>query len=71
MPPAVDFYSSGYLALWSSLFGVWSAIFYIHTGRFIYPFLGTSLASHWWTEPLGLVLGLPESPDHCLMSSLG
>jgi hypothetical protein len=30
------------VALWSSLFGVWSALFYLRTGRFIYPFLGAS-----------------------------
>lgn len=42
LPSAVTLYESGWLALWSSVFGVWSAAFYHRTGRAIYPFLGGS-----------------------------
>ncbi len=51
---AVTFYSSGWLALWSSVYGVWSGVFYARNGRFIYPFLGALLA--WWHLPLALLL---------------
>ena len=46
-PFAVTFYASGWVALWSSLFGVWSGLFYARTGRFIYPFLGGQPAVGW------------------------
>jgi hypothetical protein len=45
-PLAVTVYASGWVALWSSLFGVWSGLFYAKTGRFIYPFLG-GLCAGW------------------------
>ena len=50
-PLAVTVYASGWVALWSSLFGVWSGLFYAKTGRFIYPFLGGLWAVRglgWW-----------------------
>jgi len=40
---AVSLYGSGWLALWTSVFGVWSGLFYYRTGHFIYPFLGGGL----------------------------
>ncbi|KAL4436938.1 hypothetical protein ABPG75_004077 [Micractinium tetrahymenae] len=51
----VTFYESGWLALWSSLFGVWSAVFYHRTGRAIYPFLGEHVSkSYSWASYLGI-----------------
>lgn len=41
--PSVAFYTSGYLALWSSIYGVWSGVFYARYRRFIYPFLGAGM----------------------------
>ena len=48
---------SGLLALWNSLFGVWSTLFFIRTGRFIYPFLEAHKPRAWLVY-LGLYLGL-------------
>lgn len=72
----VDFYSSGYLALWSSLFGVWSAVFYLNTGRFIYPFLDAH-KPYAWAAYLGLfavhlaayltVMGLTKAKQRLLL----
>lgn len=49
----VTLYESGWLALWSSLFGVWSAAFYHRTGRAIYPFLDVS-KPYAWAAYLGI-----------------
>lgn len=46
--PSVTFYSSGWLALWSSIYGVWSGVFYARNGRFIYPFLGAAIVGFSW-----------------------
>lgn len=49
----VTFYSSGWLALWSSIYGVWSGVFYARNGRFIYPFLDAH-KPYAWVSYLGL-----------------
>lgn len=43
-PRAVTMTDAGWLALWGSLFGLWSGLFYHRTNRFIYPFLGACWA---------------------------
>lgn len=43
----VTLLESGWLALWSSLYGVWSAAFLHRTGRVIYPFLDVSKPYAW------------------------
>lgn len=49
----VELYTSGWLALWSSLYGVWSAAFYVRTGRYLYPFLDAQ-EPYAWVAYVGL-----------------
>ncbi|PSC70223.1 hypothetical protein C2E20_6303 [Micractinium conductrix] len=44
---------AGWLALWGSLFGLWSGLFYHRTNRFIYPFLDAH-KPYAWASYLGV-----------------
>lgn len=37
--PVMFYWGKAWITLWFSLFGLWSTLFFIRTGRFIYPFL--------------------------------
>lgn len=45
--PGLWMWGNAWVCFWTSLFGVWSTLFYIRTGRFIYPFLDAHRPNAW------------------------
>jgi hypothetical protein len=45
--PPMLLWGNGWVALWTFLYGVWSTIFYIMTGTYIYPFLNAHRPYAW------------------------
>lgn len=54
--PACILTGTGWMAVWASMFGVWSTVFYIRTGLFIYPFLEAH-KPYAWVAYLALFVG--------------
>jgi hypothetical protein len=53
--PALLIWGTAWISLWTSIFGVWSTLFYIKTGTFIYPFLDAH-RPYAWVAYVGLYL---------------
>lgn len=53
--PALVIWGNAWISLWTSIFGVWSTLFYIKTGTFIYPFLDAH-RPYAWVAYVGLYI---------------
>ncbi len=45
--PVMFSWGQAWIAFWLSTFGVWSLVFFVITGRFIYPFLDAHKPMAW------------------------